>query len=71
VPPEEATHNFNSRILYLEFVLPHFPYSPGLVPADFHLSSPLKDALRGRRFSGNDELQQRVHEELRRFSKQL
>jgi len=31
-------------------VLPHPPHSPDLVPSDFHLSGPLKDALHGARF---------------------
>ena len=30
--------------------LPHPPYSPDLVPSDFHLFVPLQDALRGTRF---------------------
>ncbi|KAI6661399.1 hypothetical protein LOD99_13270, partial [Oopsacas minuta] len=36
--------------------LPHPPYSPDLAPCDFWLFPRLKDQLRGRRFSTNDEL---------------
>jgi len=52
-------------------VLPHPPYSPDLAPYDFHLIGPLKDALRGRRFADINGLKHSVHEELRRFSKEL
>ena len=52
-------------------VLSHLPYSPDLTPYDFHLFGPLKDALRGRRFADIDDLKYSVHEELRRFSKEL
>jgi len=31
-------------------VVPHPPHSPDLVPSDFHLFGPLKDALRGTKF---------------------
>jgi len=34
-------------------VLPYSPYSPDLVPSDFHLSGPLKDTLLGTRFEGD------------------
>ena len=74
--------NFTNRISFLcqkslpmslpaEFFLPHSPYCSGLIPTDFHHSGPLNGLLRGRRFSDEDELQQRVHEDLRCFSKQL
>ena len=36
--------------------LPHPPYSPELVPCDFWLFSTIKDELRGKRFSTNEEL---------------
>ena len=35
--------------------LPHPPYSPDLAPCDFWLFSKLKDQLRRRRFSSNEE----------------
>jgi histone-lysine N-methyltransferase SETMAR len=36
-------------------VLPHPPYSPDLVPSDYHLFSPLKDAVRGKMFEGAEK----------------
>ena len=35
---------------------PHPPYSPDLAPCDFWLFSTIKDELRGKRFSTNEEL---------------
>ena len=43
-------------------VLEHPPYSPDLAPSDFHLFGPLKEALRGRRFSTDEEVKEAVHE---------
>jgi len=37
-------------------VLPHPSYSPDLVPSDFHLFGPLKDALRGTRFEDDESV---------------
>jgi len=31
------------------------PYSPDLAPSDFHTFGPMKEALRGRRFSSDEE----------------
>jgi histone-lysine N-methyltransferase SETMAR len=45
-------------------VLPHPPYSPDLVPSDFHLFGPLKESLRGCKFN-LDDVQLAVHEWLR------
>ena len=42
------------------------PKSPDLAPSDF-----LKSALRGRRIADDEKLKHRVHEELRRFSKEF
>ena len=41
-------------------VLAHPPYSPDLVPSDYHLFGPLKEALRGRRFASDQELKEAV-----------
>jgi histone-lysine N-methyltransferase SETMAR len=46
-------------------VLPHPPYSPDLVPSDFHLSGALKDAIRGKRFGSDDEATEEVKKGLR------
>jgi len=37
-------------------VLKHPAYSPDLAPSDYHLYGPLKNALRGRRFSTDKEV---------------
>jgi hypothetical protein len=42
--------------------LGHPPYSPDLAPSDFHLCGPFKQALRGRRFAGDDEEKEAVHD---------
>jgi hypothetical protein len=36
--------------------LPRPAHSPNLAPGDYHLFSPLKDALGGKRFRANDEV---------------
>jgi len=46
----------------------HPSYSLYLGTADFHPLGPVKYALRGRRFSAEDELKFSVREELRRFT---
>jgi histone-lysine N-methyltransferase SETMAR len=47
-------------------VLPHPPYSPDLAPSDYHLFSPLKDAIYGKKFEDNDEVIFEVKRWLRR-----
>jgi len=42
--------------------LPHPPYSPDLTPSDFHVFGPLKEAMEGKSFSSDEEVQQAVHE---------
>lgn len=46
-------------------VLPHPPYSPDLAPCDFWLFPTVKNALRGRKFSSNEELNAAVRVKLR------
>lgn len=41
-------------------ILPHPPYSPDLAPSDYHLFGPLKEALRGKKFSNNEEVKEFV-----------
>jgi len=43
----------------------HPPYSPDLVPSDFHVFGPLKEAMGGKSFTSDEEVQQAVHEWLR------
>ena len=42
-------------------LLQHPPYSPDLAPNDYHIFSPLKEALRVRRFASNEEVKEAVH----------
>ena len=49
----------------LSVCLPHPPYSPDLVPSDFHVFGPLKEAMVGKSFRSDEEVQQAVHEWLR------
>ena len=46
-------------------VLEHPAYSPDLAPSDYHLFGPFKNALWGRRFSTDKEVQEAVHKWLR------
>ena len=46
--------------------LEYFPYSPDLVPVDFHLIPRLKSALKGRRFCVTKDIIKNVTEELKR-----
>lgn len=48
-------------------LLPHPPYSPDLAPSDFHLFPNMKKFLRGRVFSGDDEVKEKVLEVLEDF----
>jgi len=42
--------------------LPPPPYSPDLTPSDFHIFGPLKEAMGGKCFRSDKEVQQAVHE---------
>ena len=46
-------------------IVPHPPYSPDLVPADFFLFPKLKTTLKGRRFQTIEEIQENAIRELR------
>lgn len=45
--------------------LPHPAYSPDLAPSDYHLFGPMKEALRGQRFSDDGEVISAVRQWLR------
>ena len=45
-------------------MLHHPVHSPDLAPSDYHLFTPLADALRGRKFSSDEAVQKAVHESL-------
>jgi len=47
----------------LGFKLP--PYSPDLAPSNYHIFSPLKEALHSHRFTSNEEVKEAVHTWLR------
>jgi len=54
------------RVNHVGFeVLEHPAYSPDLAPSGYHLFGPLKNALRGRRFSTDKEVREAVHKWLR------
>ena len=42
--------------------LPHPPYLPDLATSDFHVFGPLKEAMVGKSFRSDEEVQQVVHE---------
>ena len=46
-------------------MFPHPPYSPDLAPSDFHVFGLLKQAMGGKSFRTDDEVQQAVQEWLR------
>ena len=46
-------------------LLQHSPYSLYLVPSDYHIFGPLKEALRGRRFTSDEEVKEAVRTWLR------
>ena len=41
-------------------VMVHPPYDPDLVPSDYHLFGPLKEALRGHRFTSDQGVEETV-----------
>jgi len=41
--------------------VPHSPYSPDLAPSDFRVFGPLKEAMGGKSFRSDEEVQQAVH----------
>jgi len=43
----------------------HPPYSPDFAPSDYHICGPLKEALRGRRVTSDEEVKEAVHTWLR------
>ena len=51
----ETLQKLKSEVLALP------PYSPELAPSDYHLIGPLNKALRGRRFTSDQELKEAVH----------
>jgi len=56
-----ATHTVETFQKLKFEVLAQPLYSPDLAPSDYHLFGPLKEALRGRRFTSDQELKEAVH----------
>ena len=58
--PHTAAHTAETlRKLKFE-VMTRPPYSPDLAPSDYHMFGPLKEALRGRRFTSDQEAKEAV-----------
>ena len=51
--------------------LPHLPYLPDIAPSDFHVFGPLEQAMGGKSFSSDEEVQQAVLEWLRSQPKEF
>ena len=60
--PHTAAAATVETVQQLDFkLLQHPPYSPDLASRDDHIFGPLKEALRGRRFTSNEEVEEVVH----------
>ena len=62
--PHTAAHTLDTLKQLKWEAMEHTAYSPDLAPSDFHFFGPLKNALRGRRFSC-DDVKAAVHQWLR------
>ena len=60
--PHTAIHTLQTLVKRGFTVLEHAAYSPDLSPSDYHLFGPLKDALRGHRFTSDEGVKKAVHE---------
>ena len=59
--PYTAAHTAETlRKLKFE-LMAHLSYSPDLAPSDYHLLGPPKEALRGRRFTSDQEVKEAAH----------
>ena len=63
--PHTAAHTLETLKQLKWEAMEHPAYSPDLAPSDFHLFGLLKNALVGRRFSGDDDVKAAVHQWLR------
>ena len=50
-------------------ILQHPPYSPDLVPSNYNIFGSLKEALRSRRFTSDEEVKEAVHAWLQEYHK--
>jgi len=60
--PHTAIYTLQTLVKLGFTVLEHPAYSPDLTPSDYHLFGPLKEALRGRQFTSDEEVKEAVHE---------
>ena len=60
--PNTAIHTLQTLVKLGFTVLEHPAYSSDLAPSDYHLFGPLKDALRGRRFTSDEGVKEAVDE---------
>jgi histone-lysine N-methyltransferase SETMAR len=54
--PHTGLHTRETIVQLQWIVLPHTPYSPHLAPSNYHLFSPLKDEIRGKKFEDDEEV---------------
>jgi len=64
-PPQRARQTVEKIEVMGWELLQHPPYSPDLVPSDFHLFGPQKDSLGGIKFENDEDVQQHVVKFLR------
>jgi len=60
--PHTAAHTLETFKQLKWEAIEHPAYSPDLAPSDFHLFGQLKEALRGRRLSCDDDVKAAVHQ---------
>jgi histone-lysine N-methyltransferase SETMAR len=56
VRPHTSLHTREAITKLQWTVLPHPPYSPDLAPSGYHIFSPLKDAIRRKKFEDDEEV---------------
>jgi transposase len=66
--PHTSLHTIEAITELQWTVLPHPPYSPDLAPSDYHLFSPLKDAISEKKFEDDEEVISEVKSWLRQIS---
>ena len=59
--PHTGAHTSETHRKLKFEVMAHPPYSPDLAPSDYHLIGTLKEALKGRRFTSEQEVKEAVH----------
>ena len=67
--PHTAVHTVDTLRSLIFEVLKHPPYSPDLVPSDFHLFGPVKEHLWGQKFADYNEVMETVQSWLKAIPK--